>query len=185
LIALLSRASGYLIRLERWALVFLAAAVTGLILLNVVTRSVDYAIYWVDELAIYAMIWLVMIGASTKIRARKGIAVTLLQPMVGERIWHVFLLLVDIVVLAFALGLIGLAWIWYDPVTFAGFGFDPAAFAAQTFNFVYQEPTTTLGLPKYLIWLIMPITALSMSLHATANLCERVAGVPAPTFDLD
>ena len=182
---LLTRISAQIVKIEKWALIILATAVTGLILLNVVTRSLSYAIFWIDELAIYAMIWLVMIGASTKIRARKGIAVTLLEGMVGNRIWFRFLVVVDAIIFCFALWLIWLSWIWYDPFALIKAGFDITKFSEQSFNFIYQEPTTTLTVPKYLIWLIMPITALSMSLHALVNLSERLTGTAPPNFELD
>ncbi len=182
---LLTRISAQIVKIEKWALILLAAAVTGLILLNVVTRSLDYAIYWIDELAIYAMIWLVMIGASTKIRARKGIAVTLMEGMVSNQIWSAFLLLVDVIIFCFALWLVWLSWIWFDPFALTKAGFDITKFTQQTFNFIYQEPTTTLSMSKYLIWLIMPITALSMSIHALVNLWERLTGTTPPIFELD
>ena len=185
MLTLLARISEKIVKIEKWSLIILATAVTGLILLNVVTRSMSYAIFWIDELAIYAMIWLVMIGASTKVRARKGISVTLLEGFVGKKIWSICLLLVDVIVFCFAIGLIWLSWIWYDPYTLAIVGFDITKFSEQTFNFIYQEPTTTLTVPKFLIWLIMPITALSMSFHALVNLGERLTGTPPPTFELD
>ena len=43
----------------------LVAATVALILLNVVTRSVQFALFWVDELAVYCMIWAFMFGAAT------------------------------------------------------------------------------------------------------------------------
>ena len=167
---MLEGTSGRIARLERALLIALAAMITFLILLNVVTRSLDFAIYWVDELAIYAMIWLVMIGASTAVRTRQGISVNLLKGMVGPLVWSVLLKVVDVIVLAFAVTLIWLSWIWYDPATLASFGFDTRAFSGSTFNYIYDEPTLTIGVPKFLVWLIMPLTAVTMTVHAAANL---------------
>jgi len=162
--------SGRIARAERVMLIALAAVITLLILLNVVTRSLNFAIYWVDELAIYAMIWLVMIGASTAVRTRQGISVDLLKGMVGPRVWSVLLRVVDVIVLMFAVTLIWLSWIWYDPATLASYGFDTEAFSGSTFNYIYDEPTLTIGIPKFLVWLIMPFTAITMTVHAAANL---------------
>ena len=170
MIKFIDKASSNIAKLERWMLILLASSVTLLILLNVVTRAFDFALYWVDELAIYSMIWLVMIGASTTIRSKKGIAVTLLENVVGRRIWRVMLYTVDVISLLFSLMLIWLSWIWYDPLTLASFGFDTAAFSGSTFNFIYDEPTLTIGVPKSLVWLIMPITAITMTIHSAANL---------------
>jgi TRAP-type C4-dicarboxylate transport system permease small subunit len=44
------------------------------------------------------------------------------------------------------------------------------AFQGSTFNFIYAEPTSTLGVPKWIIWLVMPIFAGGVFLHATAHL---------------
>jgi len=169
-IPVLATLSNKLATVERWVLIFLALAVTALILLNVVTRSFQHAIYWVDELAIYSMIWLVMFGASASFRSRDGIAVTLLQGVVGERIWSVMQILVDCIKLLFAIALIWLSWIWYDPLTLAAHDFDIRDFSGNTFNFLYDEPTLTIGIPKFIVWLVMPITAVTMTIHAAANL---------------
>ena len=165
--------SSRLAAVERWVLIVLASLVTLLILLNVVTRSLDFAIYWVDELAIYTMIWLVMIGASTTVRSREGIAVTLLENVVGRRAWSFLLLLVDLIKLLFALTLIWLSWIWYDPLTLMSAGFDTQVFSGNTFNFIYDEPTLTIGVPKFVVWLVMPVTAITMTIHSASNLISR------------
>ena len=173
LVRLLNTTSLTIVKFERWALIFLASAVTGLILLNVVTRSLNFAIYWVDELAIYAMVWLVMIGASVTIRKRQGISVTLLEGIVGKRIWSLFLIAVDAIILTFCMALVWLSWIWFDPLTLMSFGFDTDAFSGITFNFIYDEPTLTIGVPKFLVWLVMPVTAVTMTVHAAHNLFSR------------
>ena len=182
MLALLQTLSRGIYRVEIAALVALAAGVTGLILLNVVTRSLDFAIYWVDELAIYAMIWLVMIGASVTVRTRKGIAVTLADAFLSERVNTVLKWIVDVLVLGFALFLIWAAWIWYDPIGLIRAGLDTDAFTQSTFNFIYQEPTLTIGVPKYWVWMVMPVTALAMSVHAMTNIAERIAGTSDPAI---
>lgn len=176
MLAVAQTSSAVILRLEKALLIVLAASVTGLILLNVVTRSLDRSIFWVDELAIYTMIWLVMVGASAKVRLRKGIAVTLVDTVLSRRALAVLQTIVDVIIWAFAVALVVLCWIWFDPLTLALKGFDIAAFSSASFNFIYQEPTNTIGLPKYLVWLIMPFTSLTMAVHATTNLLERLAG---------
>ncbi|MEP3246335.1 MAG: TRAP transporter small permease subunit [Sneathiella sp.] len=161
---------------EKQVMIVLAAAVTGLILLNVITRSASYALYWVDELAIYAMIWMVMIGASMMVRLRKGIAVTLIDGLLGLSLRKVLSIVVDLIVFLFSTILFWLSLLWYDPFTLAAFGFDLQAFSGETFNFIYEEPTTTLGIRKFWIWLVMPVTAVTMTIHALVNLLEKITG---------
>jgi TRAP-type C4-dicarboxylate transport system permease small subunit len=55
-----------------------------MILLNVATRYSGVPIYW-DEAAVYLVVWLCFVGASTMTRLRLDFAVTLLTDAVGER----------------------------------------------------------------------------------------------------
>lgn len=156
------------------------AAVTGLILLNVVTRTAGMALFWVDEAAIYAMIWAVFIGASMQIRLGAAIAVDLVPPLLPAGARRALAVLVAVLVLEFACTLLWLSWIWYDPLGLARVGFDIAAFSGATFNFIYAEPTVTVGVPKFLVWLVVPLVAATMTLHAFANLTDVLAGRDGP-----
>jgi hypothetical protein len=55
-------------------------------------------------------------------------------------------------------------------------GFDTGAFQAATFNFIYAEPTTTLGIAKSWVWLVMWAFSLGMVLHGLANLATHLRG---------
>lgn len=147
-----------------------AAAVTALILANVVTRAFGRAIYWTDEAAIYAMIWMAFLAASASIAGRTAIAVTLMRDLLPPRGERAMAVGIDAVVLLFALLMFWLCWLWFEPLTLAAHGFDAGAFQGATFNFVYAEPTVTLGVPKVWVWLVMPLFALGMTLHAVSNL---------------
>lgn len=177
------RISAALLQVERVVLIALTSAVTLLILLNVVTRSSGMALFWVDETAIYTMIWAVFVGASMQVRLRAAIAVDLVPMALGTRGRRVLGFVVDVLVLAFALTLIWLSVIWYDPVGLAKAGFDVGEFAGSTFNFIYDEPTVTVGVPKFWIWLIMPILGVTLTIHGIANVLDRVTGAAAPTLD--
>jgi TRAP-type C4-dicarboxylate transport system permease small subunit len=154
----------------------LIAGIFFVVLLNLVSRSLGWAIYWADELAIYLMIWAAMVGASISVKLRTGISVRLMNdylPPGGRRFVDT---LVDGLVLLSALCLLVFSWIWYDPLTLIGSGFDAAIFKSRTFNFIYHEPTVTLQIQKFWLWLIMPLVALSMTLHSVANLAQSCAG---------
>ena len=45
-----------------------------------------------------------------------------------------------------------------------------AALASDTFNFIYTDPTLTLGVPKFWFWLIVPMTCMTGAIHALAAL---------------
>lgn len=176
---MLRRVSDRIARLEEITAAALAAAVTLLILLNIVTRSLGNAVYWVDELAIYAMVWMTFFGGSAILARRNGVAVTLLTDLLPPRAAAVGQRAVDGVVLVFAVLLLWVCVLWYDPVGIARAGFDAAAFQSATFNFIYSEPTNTLGIRKFWVWLVVPVVAVTSTLHALANLLTGQAPVKA------
>lgn len=160
-------------RVELTLAAALAASVTALILLNVVTRSLGAALFWVDELAIYAMAWMTFLGASSALHYGHAVSVTILTDVLPPAIRTVTAKLVDVIVLSFALLMIWFCWRWYSPLELARQGFDVKAFQGATFNFIYAEPTTTLGIKKFWIWSVMWLFALGATLHSLANLFDR------------
>jgi TRAP-type C4-dicarboxylate transport system permease small subunit len=156
----------------------LAGAVTLLVLLNIVSRAAGHAIYWVDELAIYCMVWMTFFTTSVLLKKRQCVAVTILTDYFNVEIRYWLALFSDLMVLFFALFLFWLCWRWYDPFTLYQSEFDLQAFQGETFNFMYAENTNTLGLKKFWIWLALPLFAFSLSLHALSNLLENLRPTP-------
>jgi TRAP-type C4-dicarboxylate transport system permease small subunit len=168
----ISRVSNELLRMEKRLITFLAAALVLLILLNIVTRAAGAAIFWVDELAIYTMIWMALIGASTMLRMRAAVAVTLITDILPPALRRAVFRFVDGTLLFFAIVLVILCWRWYEPVALVQSGFDLEAFAQNTFKFIYTEPTNTVGIRKFWVWLAVPLMSIAMTIHAVANLLE-------------
>ena len=171
----LSAISDRVALIERASCGLLVAGVLLLIVLNVVTRAFNVALYWVDELAVYAMIWMAFLGASVLIRHRKHVGITLLAGSVSQPYRRYLAILSHSLVLLFAVSLVAMSVVWFSPVELARHGFEIDAFTNSTFNFIYKEPTNTLGIQKFWLWLVIPIAAITMTLHATANLCEEIA----------
>ena len=165
-----SRVSNVVLALEKRLLTALAGALVVLVLLNIVTRAAGAALFWVDELAIYAMIWMALIGASAMVRMRTGVAVTIVTDLLPGALRPVAYKVVDAILLGFAITLLVLCWQWYDPVALLESGFDLEVFAENTFKFIYIEPTSTLGIRKFWVWLAVPLMAFAMTIHALANL---------------
>ncbi len=159
--------------MELWLSALMALCVTLLILLNIATRYFGNALYWVDELAIYAMVWMTFLGASASLHYRNAISITLLSGAVTDISKIVLGKCVDATVLLFALAMLWFCWRWFLPWDMLKAGFDPEAFQGKTFNFIYAEPTTTLGVPKFLFWLVMWLFALGATLHSAAHLLAR------------
>ncbi len=171
-------ASDGLLRFERWLLTFLMSLLTALILINVATRYSGMPIYWIDEAAVYTVVWLTFVGASAMTRLRLDFAVTMVTEKLGPRKAQIAKVIATGGVLFFALALFAMCWIWMDPVGIASKGFDAKEYAAESFNFLYTERTQTLEWPVWVLQLIMPIFALCMSLHALANLLEDLHLAP-------
>jgi TRAP-type C4-dicarboxylate transport system permease small subunit len=157
----------------------LIALVALLILLNVFTRSFDQAIYWVDEAAIDTMVWATLVAASLLVRQRRLIAVTIVLDMVAPPARRAMNIAIDLIVLAFAAYFVWLCWLWFSPLHLFAVGFDLERFAAATGNFIYGEPTMTLGIPKFWVWLIVPVFSITLLVHALANAAETMTGVTA------
>lgn len=155
---------------EMTASAVLAVGVTLLILLNVVTRSMNNALFWVDEAAIYTMVWMTFLGASAAIHYRQQVAITILTDVLPSGLQRVAAKLVDLAIFVFACAMLYFCWRWYLPLEIAGMGFDTMAFQGATFNFIYAEPTSTIGIPKWIIWLVMPLFSLGVFIHALAHL---------------
>jgi TRAP-type C4-dicarboxylate transport system permease small subunit len=81
-------------------------------------------------------------------------------------------------VVVFGSGLIVTCLLWMDPIGLARAGFDARKFAGETFNFLYTERTQTLNWPTWVVYLTLPIFAVSITIHGIANLLEDLEWAP-------
>lgn len=179
--------SGWLLRMERHALTALMALLILLILLNVVTRYTGMPIYWVDEAAVYTVVWLTFVGASVMTRLRMDFAVTMLTDQLGARGARVAKSVATLGVTAFGAAMLWMCWLWMDPIGIARYGFDAKEYAAESFNFLYTERTQTLNWPTWVLQLILPVFSATFSVHALANLLEDLGAAERrthPGFDV-
>lgn len=156
--------------LERAAACFIVIALPILVLINIASRALRMPIYWMDELAILAMVWLAMLTMSITLKTRDAVAVTLLLDKAPEAILRLLKILVDILVFLFGFTLLLLSYIWFDPINLYLLDFNTKLFGSETFNFIYQEKTNTLGLSKFWFWIIVPFAAFCTCIHAISNL---------------
>ncbi|MDH2343111.1 TRAP transporter small permease [Bradyrhizobium sp. SSUT77] len=171
-------ASSALLAFERLALMGLMYLLTGLILVNVVTRYSHFPIYWIDESAVYCVVWLTFVGASAMTRLRLDFAVTMLTERLSPRAQKIAKVISTGLVVVFGVALVITCVLWMDPIGLARAGFDGRKLAAETFNFLYTEHTQTLNWPTWVLYLTLPIFAVSMTIHGLANLLEDLELVP-------
>ena len=175
------------LRTERAALAVLMGLLVMLILLNVVTRYSGTPIYWVDEAAVFTMVWLTFVGASVMTRLRMDFAVGLVSDHLPPGGAKVLKVIATLGVLVFALALVWMCWVWMDPRGIAAAGFNAKDYAEASFNFIYTERTQTLEWPTWVLQLILPIFSLTLTVHAFANLLEELEASPRlvhPGFDV-
>ena len=172
------RISGGLLAFERLALMGLMYLLTALILINVVTRYSRLPLYWIDESAVYSVVWLTFIGASAMTRLRLDFAVTMLTENLSARKQKIAKVISTGMVVVFGVGLIITCVLWMDPIGIISAGFDARKFAGETFNFLYTERTQTLNWPTWVVYLTLPLFAVSITIHGIANLLEDMGLVP-------
>ncbi len=179
--------SSWLLRMERHLLTALMTLLVALILLNVVTRYSGMPIYWIDEAAVYTVVWLTFVGASVMTRLRMDFAVTMLTDQLGARAAKAIKGVATACVLLFGAAMLWMCWVWMDPIGIARYGFDAKEYAAESFNFLYTERTQTLNWPTWVLQLILPIFSASFCVHALANLFEDMGAAERrthPGFDV-
>jgi TRAP-type C4-dicarboxylate transport system permease small subunit len=166
----LTRLSFHLARLELRCAGVMLAVILCLLIFNIFTRVLGQAQYWVDEAAITVMVWMTFFAASACLQARSNIAMTLVQDIVPDLLKSVMSVVVDIFMLIFVFVFLVMVWKWFDLPGLYSNHWDIMAFSANTFNFIYEEPTQTLGVRKFWVWLILPIFSFTSVLHCLACL---------------
>jgi TRAP-type C4-dicarboxylate transport system permease small subunit len=149
-----------------------------LLLGNVLCRAIGVPLIWADELAVLLMAWVAFIGASMGLAYQQHIAVTLLPDAVTAGARRRLALLVHVLLLVFFAVLSVQLWGWFDPVSLWRAG-SIEAFSAAAFNFIYQEPTITLGVPKFLFWLVLPIFCVTSVIHLASSLMANYKAAEA------
>jgi TRAP-type C4-dicarboxylate transport system permease small subunit len=166
---ILAGMSHVIARCERVSAGAVLAGVFSVVLLNVIARTAGQPVIWADELSIYGMAWAAFVGASAGLSGRDHIAITLLPDALPSptkaKMRHIVDLCLFVLLLCFA----GILWRWFDPIAFLS---APSAdqYTMQTFNFMHQEPTTTLGIGKLWVWLVLPVFNTTALIHVSARL---------------
>lgn len=176
----LARVSGAFVAIERLLLMALVAMIAILVLMNVLLRVFGVTIAWADEVGIYAMILSGFVGASLMLRARNQPAVLLLHEFVPEPVRRVLNVTVSMIASVFGVTMLWLCWRWFDPTSIAAAGFDVPTFEGATFNFIYSETTPVMSVPAFWFYMVMPWFALTITVHALANLSEDLGLTERP-----
>jgi TRAP-type C4-dicarboxylate transport system permease small subunit len=142
----MSAFDSWLIRLNRWAVQWILAAMAVMVFANVALRFLtDNSILWVEELSRYLMIWLTFIGAGLVLRYGGHIGIENLQenlPTHARLIRGiVFVLMLAFFVFMFVVGVRYAAFTW-------------------------GQTTPVMQIPVGAVYLAMPIGFALLILHA-------------------
>jgi TRAP-type C4-dicarboxylate transport system permease small subunit len=142
----LAVADAWFVRLNRWVVIALMAAMAVLVFANVVSRYVfNYSIIWVEELTRYMMVWVGFIGSGLVLRYGAHIAVDAFQDLLPMRAAQV-LRAVIVLVLATAFG--AMTWLGFRYV-----------------NFAWDQETPVLNWNFGIVYLAIPIGSALMLAH--------------------
>jgi TRAP-type C4-dicarboxylate transport system permease small subunit len=177
----LIKISDSILSIERILLMLLVSSILGLMILNVVTRAINISLYWVDETAINLKIMATFIGTNLIFRQRKNFSVSIVLDILPAKYQHSLSMLVQLISLGFAGLLIIVTLKWFDPVTLIASNFDLNVFFKTTYNSIYTEMTSTIGIRRFWFFLIMPWFSCALFIHCLACIAEDLSDVNEDT----
>ncbi|AXI01220.1 TRAP transporter small permease [Sporosarcina sp. PTS2304] len=141
------------IKLEEWLLIISTLFIVALVFLQVLSRYVfNISVGWSAELARYMLIWITWISMSYTIRKNDHIKITLFVdrlPMSVQKVVQVIVILLWSI-FAFVMAIVGTQ-------------------VVQTIKLMGQK-TATIGLPMWVVYLIIPIGGVLMLIRLVQRL---------------
>jgi TRAP-type C4-dicarboxylate transport system permease small subunit len=126
---------------------------------NVVLRyAFNSPIQWAEEFSRYAFIWVVFLGAAACSKRKLHIAITGVAELMPARLRRAMAVLVQLVVLALMAALAYYGWVLCRLMT---------------------QPTSTLNIPQYVVYLVVPFSAVLIFLHALRDLWAELGAQAA------
>ncbi len=126
-------------------LVLMSMATFGNVILRYAFNS---PIQWAEEFSRYAFIWVVFLGAAACSKRKLHIAIDSLAVLAPPALRRVMAILVQLVVLALMAALAYYGWVLCSLAT---------------------QATSTLKIPQYVVYVVVPFSALLMFVHAVRD----------------
>lgn len=104
---------------------------------------------WAEEFSRYAFIWLVFIGAAVTTKHKKHIIIDTLIIALPDTVKRIGFLLADVATMVLMLVMVYFGWVLMS-------------FATQ--------PTATLKIPQYLVYLCVPLSAALIIVHSVGDI---------------
>jgi len=117
---------------------------------NVIARYIfNESFQWAEEFSRYSFIWVVFIGAALCTKHKRHIVIDGFVLALPKRLTHLISSFVDLVSIGFMLVLIYYGWVL---CTFA------------------TQPTSTLKIPQYLVYAVVPLSAILITIYSVRDL---------------
>ncbi len=149
----IERLSNYCNRWAEYLLLLLGLSMSSTVILQVFFRYIlNDSLFWSEELARFLLVWLTFVGATVAYHRNMHPGVDAIFKRLDRSRRRKLRRVVDLLCLLFFTILV-----WYG-----------THFA----YFIRAQTTPALGLPKWLVFSIIPISGILFSLHAVAFLCS-------------
>lgn len=140
----------------RWSLIFMSV----LAFVQVLTRYVFHVpAVWVEEIARYLMVWMVFIGMAYAIPKNAHFMVEIIELILPRKVWETMYLIMDFIMLAFAVIFSGLCW------------------KVVTFQFELGQVSTAAGLPMGFVYCGMLIGGILLVLFLIERIYKKIKAI--------
>lgn len=143
--------------LSKWLLSFFVAAMTIVIIAQIISRGVfNYSIFWAEEFSRYCFVWVTFIGASVTYKSGEMVALDFIVNKISTRFKWLYLGILELIVLIFSLVALN-------------FGL------MQTFSpSIMNQVSPAIQLPMFIIYLSIPIGFGLISLYAINSILRLI-----------
>jgi TRAP-type transport system small permease protein len=122
---------------------------------NVIARYVfNSPIAWAEEFARYAFVWVVFLGAVACTKQKRHIIIDAVVGVLPRRIRGKMLAFADLLVIGLMITLIYYGWI---------------------FTTMSTEPTSMMEIPQYLIYVVVPLSAVLVIFYTVGDIRRNIA----------
>lgn len=145
--------TNYLNKFEDFLGIALVIILVFLLSIQVLFRYVfAYPLGWTEELARYAYIWMIFVGAVLATREREHVRVELIKAFVSEKAWNICTLFNDLCILFF----------WFFLV--------PASFKYAVFGM--NIDASGFGFSMFFVFVSLPLCGLLIGIHIVINMVK-------------
>lgn len=140
-----------------YLLLFLVSVMVLSVCIQVINRnSLQFSLFWLDEIARFSLVWATFIGASIALKDKELIALDLISNRLSSKAKKVFDLIIEIIVFLFILVL------FYYSIKLM---FDPS---------VLDQRSSALRMPQSFVYLSIPVSMLFMAVYTFSNITQTL-----------